>query len=362
MKLRILCHFYGPANCMPDSPMYSWAVRELGAEICYFNTRNAPPSVKAVKPEEIWRLCDGCDVAAYFPTMPGADINSPWIECPTATALKRARNHSRLVAVFGDGGCPLARYTLRQYADADCFDAMACVDGNVDWPYREQDFVYWGLFDPKPYERALQRTRRFGFNGSGAPERHALIASLGKCIDAQVGYPPGDVVRKYQDYADWMLQTRAIFNTSWTSYAYAKNSKGRVNEAALAGCLLFETGGSATRNWFTPGEEYLEYSDPLDGCDVPMAYTPHEAFVKLQGTVGQAEEGMMNIRKHWICRNIGKAAEEIRAVLCRPDFDEYAEAMGARMKARLLRDYGPERFWQKVCNNVPSIASAYSSN
>ena len=40
--------------------------------------------------------------------------------------------------------------------------------------------------------------------------------------------------------------------------------------------------------------------------------------------------------------------EEVEAVLARPDFDEFAEAMGARFRQRLLEQYGPERFWRRL--------------
>lgn len=144
-----------------------------------------------------------------------------------------------------------------------------------------------------------------------------------------VGYSPRD---SYAGYIDYVKGCQAIINTSWTSYAWRKNSKGRVNEAALAGCLLFETGGSSTRHWFTPGEEYLEYGD----------------HTGLQYDHKVGPESVAPDRDRKVAECMPLVAEEIRAVLSRPDFDEYAEAMGARMKARLLRDYGPEKFWNIV--------------
>ncbi len=37
--------------------------------------------------------------------------------------------------------------------------------------------------------------------------------------------------------------------------------KGRVLESALAGCLLLESAGAPTKEWFQPGIHYLEYTD-----------------------------------------------------------------------------------------------------
>lgn len=327
MKLRILVLSPGPSNCRADSPQWSWAVRELGAEIGYYRDHSA----------DFDALCRGADVVAYMAVMGGPDL-------PQIAALKRARQHCRLVAIFGDGGCPMCLPLQERYRDEDVFDSMVNIDGRFDWPHTPgRDFNYWGMFDPKPWEKPRRRGRRLGYNGAGGIHREPLVRALGKDIDAVVGYDP---CRPYQEYVEWMLQTRAVVNTSWTSYAWRKNSKGRVNEAALAGCLLFETFGSSTASWFTVGEEYLEYGD----------HTGLQYHHKV--SVG----GEAPSRDEKVAASMPKVAEDIRAVLRRPDFDEYAEAMGARMKARLLRDYGPEKFWRKVCDsNIGSRTEAAST-
>lgn len=305
MKLRILCNRPGPPNVMPDSPQWSWAVRELGAEIKYYCCGTP-----------LDQLCDGCDVAAY-----AAEVGVPDIE-----TLKRGSQKCRLVGLFLDAGCPYGYKQLQQYADENVFHASVnCCGG--DWPHRPGiDFTYFGFFDPKPYEKSLPRTRKLGFNGAWAPERGGLVQALGKDIDYtfDVRY---EIVRPYQIYADWMLSTRAVVNTCWTTHCLKKTMKGRANEAALAGCLLFDLQGGRLSDYFTPGEDYLEYTDHLQKVidEVPPEARPHAAAYFM---------------KH--------AAEEIREVLRRPDFDEYAEAMGQRFKTKMLSKYGPERFWNKV--------------
>lgn len=350
LKLRILCHRFGPCNCMPESPMYSWAVRELGADVKWYKEHVF----------DLTPVVSGCDVVAYFAAMGGPDV-------PTIEAFKRARQHCRLVAVFGDGGCPLGRPMLQRYIDEDCFDCMINIDGITDLPLRPQDCNYYGMFDDAPYRLPLPRIRRLGFNGAAAPERLALIKALGNLVDARVGYDPYYPNWSYKPYADWMLSTRAIINTCWTTFALRKNSKGKVNEAFLAGCLLFEMGGSSTRNWFKHGTcidaaagkandaEYLEYSDLANLPSVLISEFGEwtmEALqpeFKLNPTTRQNVHHEIDARKAAVISTMPRVAEEIKAVLAMPDFDGFAEAMGARAKARLLRDYGPEKFWKKVC-------------
>lgn len=164
MRLRILCIEPGPQNCMPDSPQWSWAVRELGAEIAYYRGHA----------HDFDSLCRGCDVAAYMAVMGGPDL-------PTVEALKRARGHCRLVAIFGDGGCPMTLPLQERYRDEDVFDAMVNIDGRSDWPHRPgTDFNYWGLFDPAPWEKRVPRVRKLGYAGSGGIHREALVNALGK--------------------------------------------------------------------------------------------------------------------------------------------------------------------------------------
>lgn len=353
MRLRILTHRYGPCNCVPGSPMYSWAVRELGATIRHFKEHAL----------DLTPIVEDCDVAVYFAHLGGPDM-------PTIEALKAARKHCRLVGVFGDGGCPLGRPMIQRYLDEDVFDCLVNIDGTLELPLRPQDFNYWGMFDNVPYGQCYTRprTRRLGFNGAASPERLALIAELGKDIEASVGYQPFLPEWSYRPYADWMLSTRAIINTSWSTFALRKNGKGKANEAFLAGCLLFETGGSSVRNWFIPSTtadaaagkaddaEYLEYPDFAALPDLPISefgawdMGPRPEFKMNDKTYKNVCEERDD-RKATIVASMPKVAEEIRAVLARPDFDEYAEAVGQRAKVRLLRDYGPEKFWKRVTGN-----------
>jgi hypothetical protein len=291
VKLRLLCHYEGPVNCMPDSPQLSWACRELGADIKYF--RGCP--------ERLDQLCHGCDVVVYWAVMNGPDL-------PSIAAFRRARNKCRLVAMFGDGGCPECVPLLQTYKDQNVFDAAVNIDGHPDWPHREGiDWTCFGVFDDHAYRKVLPRTRRLGYSGGGGPHREGMVRSLADVIDAVVGY---DANVPYQRYADWMLSTYAVVNTSWSATRPdVMCGKGRMNEAALAGCLLFETKGSCLRDYYEPGEDYLEY-----GWDSPG-----------------------NIH-----------ARDILDVVERPDFEEYAEIIGQRFRTKTLSLYGPERFWNRI--------------
>lgn len=55
-----------------------------------------------------------------------------------------------------------------------------------------------------------------------------------------------------------------MLNHPDTGTGTSQHVKGRVLEAALAGCILFELRGSPTEQWFIPHVDYLPYDGPDD--------------------------------------------------------------------------------------------------
>lgn len=266
-------------------------MRELGAELLWYSAVH----------DRLDELCHNCDVVLYSAVMGGPKL-------PSIETFKRARQHCKLVCCLCDGGdyrevSPL----LEDYKDQDVFDAIVNIDGNPDWPQREgKDFTYFGMFDPAPWEKVKQRTIKLGYNGAkGDPKYHrrpVVLEALGNALHAVYVKDYAQHAGKYHEYVDYMLSCRATVNTAWCGSGKAQNCKGRVNEAALAGQLLFENRGSPTNLWFIPRLDYIEYDNP----------------------------------------------QEILDFLEQPYFDDLAEQMGQRFKSEMNRKYGPERFWQKV--------------
>ncbi len=291
LRIRILCTCPGQPNTMADSPMWSWAVRELDAQVWYYGNR----------PERLDEVVDGCDVAVYSAVMGGPCM-------PSLEAFKRAKAKCRLVCLTCDASdwrevSPL----METWRDNDVFDAVVNIDGNPDWPQRPgKDFTWCGLFDPKPYDKVLPRVRRLGYNGAGgdprAHKRPGILKALAGLLDPIIVGDYALVAGKYQQYADYMLGCRAVVNTAWNGSGKRMHVKGRCNEAALAGCLLFETKGSPLNLYFDPKVDYCEYESP----------------------------------------------EQIKDYLNWSTFDETAELIGQRFREKMARLYGPERFWQQV--------------
>ena len=120
----------------------------------------------------------------------------------------------------------------------------------------------------------------------------------------------------YQGYIDWMLSCRATINSGC-----GRMLKGKVNEAALAGCLLFE-------------DECRR-----DGGTVPHYLTPSKA-------TDAFDEGTMPDGDYLEFHD----PQDVVRVMERPDYADLAMVMGNRLKRRVLRDYGPAKFWHKVIN------------
>ena len=83
--------------------------------------------------------------------------------------------------------------------------------------------------------------------------------------------------------------------------------KGRVVESGLAAAVLLETKGAPTSEWFRPGLDYLEYSDQFE------------------------------------------AEQIIRRLENEP---EATQAIGESLRARILAEHTPARFWAKVFERI----------
>ncbi len=105
----------------------------------------------------------------------------------------------------------------------------------------------------------------------------------------------------YEQNAEFYKNCQAVLNVAYTS-GERLQCKARAIEAALAGCLLFETSGSPTQEWLRPEIDYLTYNSP----------------------------------------------EEVRATVNHRNFDEMCRHFGQRAREAVLALDLPRRFWSAV--------------
>lgn len=77
-----------------------------------------------------------------------------------------------------------------------------------------------------------------------------------------------DLPHTYRIFCRFLERCRLSLNISFSGTESAKQVKGRVIESAMAGCCLLEVAGSPTSDWFTPGEDYLEYASTSEARDI----------------------------------------------------------------------------------------------
>jgi hypothetical protein len=271
--------------------IFSWPVRELGAvaEVYAGDDPNEPPT-RAIK-THIARHQP--DVVAISGVCEGPKVVP--VQC-----AKWIRDHCRSVHVCWDAADPPWHPWLKAYKEAGCFDLCIAADGSE---HEAVDLSLPTPVDPAYYEDwdKHERTVQLGFSGSigeGSPRQHTL-----RQLEGLVTVQRRDHIHHpYGRNADFYKRCWAAVNDANTTFRRL-HMKARVVEAALAGCLLFETYGSPTSKWLTPGEEYIEYTN----------------------------------------------TNEIREFRL-PQFHETCKQFGQRARAKMLQ-HGPAEFWAAVTGN-----------
>jgi len=105
------------------------------------------------------------------------------------------------------------------------------------------------------------------------------------------------------EYRRFLANCKITFNHPMTGGGGWRHVKARVLEAALSGCVVLEASESPVEDWFTPGVDYLEYS------------------------------------------NVETAREKIAWVESHQD---EAREMAMRLRARVIEEHSPAVFWGNV--------------
>lgn len=180
--------------------------------------------------------------------------------------LCRLKEIKPIVHLCGDAADDPWWPLLYEYDRKDCFTVQVSFDGSVYNPIKEfkNGLLLLTPVDIRPYApiKWQERTIRIGYAGSiGGNTRAEILSELFKKTSVVYYYKPGVF---YNQYAEFLCGVKVVPNVSYTGTHRAMQVKGRVLEAAFAGCCVFELKGSPTYNWFYPGIDYYEYQTADD--------------------------------------------------------------------------------------------------
>lgn len=222
-------------------------------------------------------------------------------------------------------------YLLSQYDKAKAFSCVVAIDGNRNWEFSDRHLTLLTPIDPRRYPSPpiphKNRGIPFGFAGNvgsfkamknGKPAgRRMLIAQMqtfglqtrqrDDSFDASKPHS-----ESYQECVNFMANTRVMPNFCETGSYERTHVKGRVVEAGLAGTMLLEQVGSPADQWFEKGVDYIEYRDTRQV----------KSFIK--------------------------------SLIANPD---ETEGFGMRLRAKVMAEHTPEKFWGKVIGRVRDIRS-----
>src|SRR3990167_2981861 len=168
------------------------------------------------------------------------------------------------VHICSDAADPPWHDLLMDYHYAGAFALQVAIDGNKKWPLHGTATGMTALtpIDPSRFDGVkphLERTIACGYAGNpgseGSFRRHLLSELMfHKAIDVRMRSNAADT---YQGMCEYMQNCRISINLPHTGTQAAKQVKGRVVEAALAGSCLLELAGSPTSDWFTLNADFL---------------------------------------------------------------------------------------------------------
>lgn len=231
-----------------------------------------------------------------------------------AYLAEMSRNIAPMVHLCSDAADQPWFDLLREYQMNACFTLQVAIDGSNRWPLADQGMTLLTPVDPgffqnaeRPHERRAMRCGYAGNAGGGpASRRSILLAELLK-LRAIEFRPRTNLPYTYEGYCDFLQQCVCSVNIAYSGTESTLQVKGRVIETALAGAVLLETRGTPTSNWFTAGEDYLEYDS---------------------------------------AEHIVELTRELNS-----DFS-LSQAMAQRLRAKVLADHTPRNFWLRIFQRI----------
>ena len=181
---------------------------------------------------------------------------------PRLETLAEINRIAPSIHICFDGGDGPWWEPMKNMRDANCFERQVNIDG-AHCP--TADLTTLCPMDPRPYlkHRDITKTRRGGFAGFAANTYRGGMVNplvqqgLLELRHRVAGYKNND----YNDgFVKFLCETTFTINTAVTGTQWRRHVKGRIIEAGLAGCAVLEEIEAPTKNWFTPGRDYLPYS------------------------------------------------------------------------------------------------------
>ena len=224
---------------------------------------------------------------------------------PSRDALRLIASERPLVHLCCDGSEEDWYPQLDWYVAHGGFALSVNIDGVALGPMAHGGRCWTTLcpIDPAPF-RPLpwgERSVPLGFCGGwgpGHPRKDIVEDLAGRGLLTAVKRP----FTNYAGYRDFLCSCRGVWNSALTGSAVRRHVKARVVEAGLAGAILFEEEAAPTRDYFTPGEDYLQW-----------------------GSVDDVVRGLEWMRES----------------------PESARAMAARMRSRVISQYAAKPFWNE---------------
>ena len=220
-------------------------------------------------------------------------------------------------------------YLLSQYDKAKAFSCVVAIDGNRNWEFSDRHLTLLTPIDPARYPSPpiphAERKIPFGFAGNmgsfkamknGLPAgRRNLIAQMSvyglQCRQRDDSFDPNlPHSESYQGCCDFIAQTRIMPNFCETGSYERHHVKGRVVEVGLAGTMLLEQINSPAHKWFEKDVDYIEFRDTRHAKTIVAQYR---------------------------------------------DKPDETQKFGDRLRAKMMAEHTPEKFWGKVMERVNDI-------
>lgn len=217
---------------------------------------------------------------------------------------------------------------LEEYEAKGCFALQVAIDGNKHWPLHGKPRGLTALtpFDPARFGTPRPHASRpvaFGYAGNMGGKNQAEGAPadkvskrrkiLDECIKGGLKVRVRDdegtsqFTASYQAFSDFLGGCRITVNSPFSGTEEHMQVKGRVVEAGVCGCVLLDHKGAPTADWFTPGVDYLEYDN---------------------------------------------AAHAVQLAKSLADKPEETQAMGERLREKVLAEHRPEKFWGRIFERI----------
>ena len=253
------------------------------------------------------------DVKAWKPDMV-VYIGTRWGVQPAIVTLCNITSKiAPMVHLCSDAADPPWFDLLTEYHYAGAFALQVAIDGNRQWPLADSQMTLLTPINPahfpmrmKPHAERSILCGYAGNGGSGGSFRRELLTEvmLRNLLRVRLR---DDAPGSYDEYCAFMSDCRITLDIPYSGTQAAKQIKGRVIEAGLAGSCLLELGGAPISEWFTPGVDYVEY--------------------------GSAEDAVKIIR-------------ELQ------NDPERTQAIAANLRAKVLAEHSPQKFWGKIMDRI----------